>query len=155
MTAYFNEKFIGEGKVQGIDHVRFSGKRNDLTVDIYAQAAGRPILISMTGKLEKGPESQPVKYTVNSLCVGCIPLSFAKDKIAERFAPLTKVDVVSATFAAAEKAEFKDGKLQFTFAKKAMKKTLPSVKSQTQTTTEDSEPAVKKTKTGKKSKKSK
>lgn len=116
LTAYFNESLIDksaakEGGNYAIKSVIFTGKGNLLTITIHTTVLTLDTVLTVTGKLKKGPDSAPINFEITGFRFGKAPLPFLRDHLLKNFEPVFYAESLQTIFRNAEDVTFNDGKL--------------------------------------------
>ncbi len=126
LTAFFNEALIDKDAAKNgysfvLKDVVFTGKGGLLTLTIHTSILTFNATLTVTGKLKKGPEDNPVLFEMTDFKFGKTDLVPFRDKLLKHFEPVFYADSLKEIFRNATDVSVEDGKLLIVQKKKPVK----------------------------------
>ena len=127
LTAFFNEELIDKnaaksGNSYALKDVIFTGKGDLLTLTIHTNVLTCDTTLTVTGKLKKGPDSNPVQFEITDFQFGNTSLFIGRDSLLKHFDSVFYSDFVKEIFRNATDVSFTDGNLIIVQKEKPAKK---------------------------------
>ena len=116
LTAFFNEELIDKnaaksGNSYALKDVIFTGKGDLLTLTIHTNVLTCDATLTVTGKLKKGPDSNPIQFEITDFQFGNTSLFIGRDSLLKHFDSVFYSDFLKEIFRNATDVSFTDGNL--------------------------------------------
>ena len=124
LTAFFNEELIDKnaaksGNSFALKDVIFTGKGDLLILTIHTNLISCDATLVVTGKLKKGPDTNPVQFEITDFQFGNAPFFPFRDAVLKYFDSVFFSDFLKETFRNAIDVSFADGQLYIVQKKEA------------------------------------